>query len=341
MRIRKHAPGFTLVELLAVIAIIALLVGILIPAVSKVKEQARKTSTNATLATLDTGIAGYRAENRLGGGLPPSASDRGGASPTYQVKSPYSRLGITGDMRMAGAGLLVWALAGADLQGTPGFRTLSGSSEWSTVTGSDPGEAYELDNNGQPKVARSGPYVDVDKIATSSFQEASQSFEIPAETEARAALNQPLSGNNGRKYPMFLDAFGFPILYFRADPAGVGMADVTPPSGTSPPRGIYHLADNYPLLDNSSSNTRLVLLSHGLDHNMTDDGAPWYSTGGSGPNPGGRPLPEGSFGFYIRNKSVNARWLPHNKDSYLLISPGPDGRYGTSDDITNFEHNGQ
>ncbi|MCJ7543476.1 MAG: prepilin-type N-terminal cleavage/methylation domain-containing protein [Phycisphaerae bacterium] len=32
---------------------------------------------------------------------------------------------------------------------------------------------------------------------------------------------------------------------------------------------------------------------------------------------------------------------PHNRDSYLLISPGPDGWYGTRDDVTNFPFNPQ
>jgi len=38
---------------------------------------------------------------------------------------------------------------------------------------------------------------------------------------------------------------------------------------------------------------------------------------------------------------VKARLEPARADSYLLISAGADGRYGTADDIANFEHNGQ
>jgi prepilin-type N-terminal cleavage/methylation domain-containing protein/prepilin-type processing-associated H-X9-DG protein len=45
----SHKKGFTLIELLVVIAIIAVLMGILMPALSRVKEQAREISCRANL----------------------------------------------------------------------------------------------------------------------------------------------------------------------------------------------------------------------------------------------------------------------------------------------------
>jgi hypothetical protein len=44
------------------------------------------------------------------------------------------------------------------------------------------------------------------------------------------------------------------------------------------------------------------------------------------------------FGFYqqIRNEKITSIYRPNNADSYILLSAGHDGEYGTGDDIFNF-----
>jgi prepilin-type N-terminal cleavage/methylation domain-containing protein/prepilin-type processing-associated H-X9-DG protein len=59
----KMRNAFTLIELLVVIAIIAVLMGILMPALSKVKENARRIVCAANLSSLAMGIQVYAAEN--------------------------------------------------------------------------------------------------------------------------------------------------------------------------------------------------------------------------------------------------------------------------------------
>src|SRR3954465_11759402 len=70
MRRRRHRHiaatlrAFTLVELLVVIGIIALLVGILMPALSRAREGARRVQCLSNLRQLSTATVAYCNENR-------------------------------------------------------------------------------------------------------------------------------------------------------------------------------------------------------------------------------------------------------------------------------------
>ena len=59
----KKGHGFTLIELLVVIAIIALLMGILMPALNRVKEQARSVACGSNLRQWGIGAIGYAHDN--------------------------------------------------------------------------------------------------------------------------------------------------------------------------------------------------------------------------------------------------------------------------------------
>jgi prepilin-type N-terminal cleavage/methylation domain-containing protein len=382
--VRTARPGFTLVELLTVVAIIVLLIGILVPAIGAVRDKAKASATAATIGSLSTGLETFRADQRIGGAYPPSASDffqgNAGSGPlTYTVNNPYRVNPPQSDsppnmdhVEISGAGLLVWAMAGADLLGTAGFRPTRDARArqfWSldadNIAGGSPAtsglHALDGNRNRQPMHQRVS-LVDTSKIRVSKWDPNAQtesggpgSFVIEAEKDASDAVGQRPPKRN---YPMFLDGWGYPILYWRADPAGAVAVDKGPHvadtgTPTADNRGMYHFWDNGSLLVDRNNtqyfgsgyatpaaparqNKPLLLTTRGYNSGAT----PQHKLNYFGQNRPAQPTQlQSNFAEYVRNKATTARVQPQRADSFLLVSPGSDGIFGTADDVTNFEHN--
>jgi type II secretory pathway pseudopilin PulG len=290
--VKRKESGFTMMEMLIVLGILMLLVGLLIPALTAVKNVAKETKQKAQFATIELALAAFKNDH---GDYPPSGLAGG-----------------VGDGRYGGAQRLSEALLGWDLQGfhpdstwrSDGLDALGGPTSY------DPLKSRDLNADGIPDTyaERKGPYLELGtanafKLRDLFFGAATNQYEdvlaFDTYVICDAFTNKKVRLPDGK-----IKKAGLPILYYRANTSE------------------QVIDRRYVAVDN------MVLLQakHDADGDSTRVQRPSLD-----------PSNNNSFFYeYIRDPKIETRAWPYRPDSYLLISAGADGLYGTPDDIRNF-----
>jgi len=302
---KSRKSGFTLVELLTVLVIIALLMGILLPALNKVRNTAKEAKQKVQFATIEQAIMAFKGDY----GDYPRSNWTGAPGTLYE-----------------GAQMLAEALVGWDMLG---FHP---KSEWRS-NGCDSSNAriYPLppmdlssqlvqDNLAQ----RKGPYIELSKAnvfrlgntvnGPGLFNNTGPDLAPDTYVLCDSFGAKNLIFNNGTKTEIV--TAGTPILYYKANTNYKAWFGPT----ITPDYRIYNCFDNQALLDLGK------MTNNSIKHPLGGDDASFPSMG------------HGAFYRYLTDPKVtgiSGGW-PVNADSYVLISAGADGLYGTADDITNF-----
>jgi len=338
MKPNRNRDGFTLVELLTVIAIITLLIGILVPALSSSRDQAKKVRTRAQLQAIETGNQMFQGDND--------------AFPASSGLNPFQD--ATANIPLSGAQWISLQLAGFDQGGyvspTVGSdydnNRLIDHNDWRDWYGLTPAREY----------GRLGPYIEVDG---STLRSPERFLQDNTNVEPPDALMLDPAGDDfsSGRIPFFVDSFNQPILYYRAN-AKVRTPFTTGTRGSSFDIGKYDHSDNALFTGADEANglyADVIGTTDGWDvsgrGSLPVPGAgvglhPIGVFGYDAANPNKWPEP-GTFGAYMSDRNVfdttyrpgsdGGQIVPYKPDRFVLISAGKDGLYGTSDDVRNFE----
>jgi len=296
--------GFTIIELITVISIIVLLIAIMTPAIRKVKESATRLQQRAQLRDIEIGLEQWHNDQ------------------DYDYPDSRTEYGAT--YTTTGAHHLAEALLGRDSEGFDSRSTWNAEDDeadaliYSTANYYDRERVFlDLDDAFQAQVAQiydygttnttfsMHPYPgDYDEYATATGQ--NQAI-VLTDVFRKKKITTP--EGEGAKV-------GMPILYYKAK-------DTRTFDSSLPTTSVFNYLDNAHMMM--------------LGNNMTDENHPFFTlSAGTQPSPDQTSMDE--FYAWLVNPMVRGGETPYNKDTFLLLSAGPDGLYGTKDDVHNMTH---
>lgn len=270
--------GFSLVEILATIAIITILIALFVPALNKVGEVAGRVRQKAQFSNIEIALEAYN-------------NDYG--------DYPISGIGIP---LYTGTQVLGEAIVGLDGLGFHPDSIFSrnrvdGAGNEIYYPGIGSLSQDEQDANLQ---RRTGPYLENDAANAVRLGDI---YEVPPISSA-GAETMVLADMFTKKMNTGIKT-GMPILYYSANTAK------SRHDPTDMANNIYKYSDN--------------------SYWLVNVGAPWGSV----------PHSMTLNNFYIKTRdprfTVVGAEQPYRSQSFILISAGKDGLYGTADDIYNFD----
>lgn len=338
-----RASGFTLIELLTVVFIISLLIGILIPSVSAARTAAKKQITKKAISSIEVGLELFKGDHgkqfSRTNGYPPSFAHPpipGAKFDAHLGEFPFTDPKV----KAYGAHWLPAMLIGPDANGYISRKVISKKND----THKKPEMWYTPD-----------PYEDGSSIERSPL------YIDPGNT--RMLNTRDLPGRENREFfpdwsdsyttpnieslPVIVDGFDQPILYYVANRHG---------KKTNMLEDKHKTTNDYD--DNAAQQKGVPYYFHQDNEGFTgNEDEPGWNFNGEHPIAESgekldaveviKPQNRKTFAGYILDRKIytnltknptpnpNAPLRPVRAETYLLISAGPDGKFGTNDDVSN------
>jgi len=301
----SHKSGFTLVEMLMTIAIIAVLVSLIIPALSLVHKSADMVRQRSQFHSIGVGLEAFRADF---GDYP--ESDDGlllqsycGTQKLAEAMIGHDGFGFHPNSEFRRDGL-------ADFDGDGNYTTTSPDESLYHI-----GVDTEFETKEENLAIRKGPYLELETANAVKLNNLYPGpwppfWQLTSERFVLADMFGLVKNKaTGKKT-------GMPILYYRANTSNFKH---DPDDYTPFEDNVYNFHDNEFIVNRS------VPWDNSVFHPMNNL---------TGPNAGDPGI------FYENTLNPNfppPNGRPYRSDSFILLSAGPDGLYGTVDDVFNFE----
>lgn len=317
---KKSRPvrnGFTLAEILTALAVVAVLLSLLIPALNTVRKKAQVVKQQAQFHGIEVGLEAFRAD---WGDYPPSEypgdfdvkKGEAFASPCTCASQRLAEalIGRDGLGFHQSSEFRAWGLADVNGDGildpVPNAAPGIYDAVWGVTLSGVNGGVQTAEQN---LAARKGPYLELETANAVMFSKYYEPRSIDDTYILADAFPKKMT-KSGLE-------LGMPILYYRANPGRIGNDPVYEKWGTN----TYNLNDSF------CGSAGIIARS-----------VPFQSTSTSHPLSQAYSDVNAANLFYSRilNPNFTSPPRPYRANSFLLQSAGPDGLYGTPDDIFNF-----